>query len=347
MDRIASADIAKGIGIIAIVAGHVGLFPTAESENVLVNAVFQFHVPIFYLLAGYFLSTRKPFAAFAKQKAWRMLAPYYATCLAVTLVVGVLIFVTGTSKPPSIFNGVPDALLASLYAAGGTFAPMDALGITHIGAIWFLWALFIGMIEVRLVMNHRALAPIVVVGLFILSVVSVDWAFLPLDIQPGLFAGLYIYLGTLARRANLLARTLSTPATLALVVALCVCSVFFYQAGWVVYPNSCYPGPAWLGVPASLLTCTLVVLVSQLIATHTRFLASFLTFFGKNSIVVLAVHLVMLDCDFGLLVQSAFGLPAFGLKMFAAEFVLQLAVAALAIPLVQRVGFLRRIFYAN
>lgn len=52
--RICYIDIAKGFAMLCIIAGHFGI----TSAN---RFVYTFHVPLFFLLSGYFLSTKTDF----------------------------------------------------------------------------------------------------------------------------------------------------------------------------------------------------------------------------------------------------------------------------------------------
>ena len=48
--------------MLCIIAGHFGIVSAGRF-------VFTFHVPLFFLLSGYFLSTKVSFLPFMKQKA--------------------------------------------------------------------------------------------------------------------------------------------------------------------------------------------------------------------------------------------------------------------------------------
>ena len=45
--RISAYDIAKGIGVILVVFGHMNTYPT-----ILQKIIYSFHMPLFFLLAG-------------------------------------------------------------------------------------------------------------------------------------------------------------------------------------------------------------------------------------------------------------------------------------------------------
>lgn len=69
--RIEYIDTAKGIAMLCIVAGHLGV----DSVN---RIVFSFHVPIFFIISGYFLHDKD---GFIRKRAIQLLKPYLFTSL--------------------------------------------------------------------------------------------------------------------------------------------------------------------------------------------------------------------------------------------------------------------------
>lgn len=70
--RLEYVDVAKGIGIICIILGHLGL----ASVN---KVVFTFHVPIFFLITGYFTNSNRSTNDFIKNKVRTLIVPYFIT----------------------------------------------------------------------------------------------------------------------------------------------------------------------------------------------------------------------------------------------------------------------------
>ena len=134
--RISYLDIAKGISIICIILGHLDSSPINR-------VVFTFHVPIFFLISGYFVDNKLKILDFIKNKAKRLLIPYYITCLVIILLAVYWALYLGTIKGTLIYW-----LKASLYAAGSPHS--KPFHIDQIGAIWFLWALFWGSLFLRI-----------------------------------------------------------------------------------------------------------------------------------------------------------------------------------------------------
>ena len=76
--RLDWVDAAKGLGIVLVVAGHVW------THGVIRDAIYAFHMPLFFLLAGYFARPR-PMREFAKKQWHAMAVPYIAFLLTLVL----------------------------------------------------------------------------------------------------------------------------------------------------------------------------------------------------------------------------------------------------------------------
>ena len=59
--RLNHVDVARGIAILCIIIGHLGNYNIAR-------VVFTFHVPIFFLITGYFTSTNGSDRDFIRKK---------------------------------------------------------------------------------------------------------------------------------------------------------------------------------------------------------------------------------------------------------------------------------------
>ena len=79
-ERLRSVDIARGIGILSIIVGHFGI-------PAIVRVVFTYHIPVFFLITGYF-TKEEPIPLFLRKKVKTLLFPYLLTCLAVILLQG-------------------------------------------------------------------------------------------------------------------------------------------------------------------------------------------------------------------------------------------------------------------
>lgn len=75
-NRIAWIDVAKGICMIAVIAGHMGV---SEINNI----VFPFHLTVFFILSGYTLKLVEIKREYLNKKFRTLMIPYFITCFCV------------------------------------------------------------------------------------------------------------------------------------------------------------------------------------------------------------------------------------------------------------------------
>jgi fucose 4-O-acetylase-like acetyltransferase len=107
-ERQAWIDVARGIGIVAVVAGHVW------TRGAFRDAVYSFHMPLFFLLSG-LLAKPQPVGAFAWRQLGSQMRPYAAFLALLILVDQVIEPMKGGR---SIFHDWPADLWPVLF--GGT-----------------------------------------------------------------------------------------------------------------------------------------------------------------------------------------------------------------------------------
>ena len=169
--RTAWIDIARGLGIILVVYGHVlrGNLLTADPSSWGArqdHVIYAFHMPLFFMLAGLFLwqSVGKGRLRFVKDRWWQMIYPYLLWSLVTALTE--LAFARWVNTP----IGWNDLL----------FIP-----INPIEQYWFLYALLIAQMIAVLVYPRKWL--LVLAGVAGLSAV-------PLPIGPWIFSGALVHL---------------------------------------------------------------------------------------------------------------------------------------------------------
>ena len=83
-ERLSHIDIAKGIGILLVVAGHNWIILSSKGE--LYRMVYSFHIPLFFVLAGIFFNSDKSFGVTFKEKFLTLLIPYFFTSAIVEII---------------------------------------------------------------------------------------------------------------------------------------------------------------------------------------------------------------------------------------------------------------------
>lgn len=271
-------DAAKGMCMLAIIAGHM-------SVAFINQLVYLWHLPVLFIISGYFLKTESD-RSMAKNKAKRLLVPYYVTCLIIIVLQVIISFAQGGNT----FETFKEWTLASLYAAGGKMIRPE--GIRYIGAIWFLWAAFFAL----LLVNHfsRRKHWMIIIG----AISFAGWAsyqytgiWLPLSIQAGALAASYVALGWHLRQKNI---DMSRPhpwlfCIFALGGAL---GIQIFKGFWLVQ-NEMKNG--WIDFALSICASMAVLAAAGWICRKNLLSGGIFMFFGRNSLLILCLHIIDLD----------------------------------------------------
>jgi len=129
MNRISWIDSAKGLGIIAIVLGHIG------HNEVLVNYLYSFHIPLFFFIAGFLFNADKykEFGNLCRQKIKALIIPYLVFSL-ISYPVWILQSYIGLEK--GLSTSIYQPIIGTLYGVG------TKGGLVHNAPLWFLTCLF-------------------------------------------------------------------------------------------------------------------------------------------------------------------------------------------------------------
>lgn len=150
--RIDGIDVAKGIGILLIVIGHLsgtyGTHPKLLGD--FQNLLYQFHVPLFFFLSGLFFRETEGWGIFLKKKIKHLYIPFVVANLVFLILDELLRFGAGIRIVPvdEIKHGIKVVLMISNCPMGG--------------ATWFLRSLLLCSIIYKaiytLVRNRRPAA---------------------------------------------------------------------------------------------------------------------------------------------------------------------------------------------
>lgn len=191
--RLTYIDIAKGIAILCVIFGHFIYMINGGNRYArhIKDVVHTFHMPLFFIVAGFFLSDRKPLLVFIRDKAKRLLIPYVIG-VSVVLVANIFeIVLRGADASrlqdhlKALFFGAPIAMTNTIW---GEVLPL--------GPVWFLTALFVSLCIVRVCMNIRygglVISSLVAFGLA-WKHIGLPW--LPFSVLQAFVASAYVYIG--------------------------------------------------------------------------------------------------------------------------------------------------------
>ena len=264
-NRIEWLDIAKGLGIFSIVIGHNAV------PHFLHDWVYSFHVPLFFIISGYFYRARTWRDTLAK--GWKqLLRPMLLTIL------------------------VAQALMLFLYVRHGFWSGppfykwlIGVVTLQHPGytrSMWFLMSLFWGKLLFRWINTLPVFfQPILVIilfsiGYFLHGVVEfIAWKF-----DCGLLVPFFLYIGTLLRRFNVVDH-LSKAWFLAISVPI-LCFAWMFKVDLVE-----------MSLPLGFLSVITMILISVTMLVDLKWFSErssvphrLFLYAGQNSLIILCVH---------------------------------------------------------
>lgn len=186
--RIEYIDAAKAIAIILVIIGHCHWLGAIPRLGCL---IYSFHMPLFFIVSGFFLkdlTIKDAFIKYSKAYLW----PY--------LMIGIFILMIGVAK--CIVNQEPWYGLIALNVTkiiwGSNCESEIVFGsIPHIGPSWFLLALFWGCMCFTLLLKVKdrlsQVCLLLIAASF--SICSSKIMKMPLSVQGGVICVMYIYIG--------------------------------------------------------------------------------------------------------------------------------------------------------
>lgn len=327
--RIDYIDFAKGIGIISVIIGHMGIWGIEK-------IIYSFHMPMFFVIAGVFVSQKYSNIEYIKRKSGQLLIPYIFTSFALIFLSVIKNFLKGTFD--NISSDAWRWFTAALFGSGN----LELYGFTRIGAIWFLLAIFIACVFVRFIIDKKNAA----IYVFLISTMGyllskIIW--LPLSIESAMVASAYVYIGYLAHKHRIMEIN-PTWRSVIVIATLWLITILF---GEINMAKNLYKGGIF-SFAGSLCAVYLILKICKIIDERKIFpvaVINTLSFYGRNSLVVLCFHLLDLEMFPWSRLQKLFlGAGGSHLLFLVVELTIKLLISALAVLIVKRVRILQKIF---
>lgn len=333
--RLAYFDIAKGISIICVILGHLGI-------NNINRVVFVFHMPLFFFISGYFLSLKQDYVTYIKKKVQTLLVPYYFTSFLICVLSIPVSFALNKPIVHSLLNWIG----GTIYAAGdGRVHGLFGKFPMFIGALWFLWALFLSLIIVRRILDSvpekYQLFSIAAISYIGYATSRTIW--LPLDIQAGMNAALFVFIGYLFNQEQFLNRRVR-PDVIFLCVFITAWCIKYFKGFWMV---TNFYGNGLMDAVGAIASIYLLLLLSKKLANIPT-VNSILEWYGRNSIIILAFHIIELDLiPLGSYLPYLLGLGLAKKAAFVIIILVKIIWASLGVVMVQHIPQLRKIYLAD
>jgi fucose 4-O-acetylase-like acetyltransferase len=288
MKRNIAIDIAKGLGIILVVWGHTSKACPIHNE------IYLFHMPLFFILSGYFFkSVYKPFLQMLQKKFQAYILPYFffmALCLSMA---AILYAITGELHRYKI---QPDILINP----GGV-----------VTALWFLPCLFEVQIEYYLIQRymkkeyHRLLCCVLLLlaGYFL----SLSHIHIPLFLDSSLSMVLFFHIGRVMKQKNIIEQKGIQQVLLLAASIGCYTAAILLHCRLDVKENF-MDGNLILLICSSLGASYATIYLSYILS-HLRkifsLVPSLLSYLGRNTMIIFTLHILGFEVT-----RHLFGLPS-------------------------------------
>ena len=281
--RIDYFDIAKGIAIISVIIGHLGI----HSVN---RVVFTYHLPVFLFISGYFVNRKLPLKEYSVKRIKSLMIPYAVTCGIIIVFGGIRGILKG--------NGLQEGakwLFASLYGAGYTIK--TPFYVRHIGAIWYLPASCVGIILLRLSLQMKErVRPFMILFFFAAGYLSSRLLFwFPMSVQSGFCSTFFLYAGWLYRKHEAKIHDMDTETKIgAGIIAAIAWIMFMIQFEGFSLARNNY-GRGIVDLAGAVAASILVIQISRCIEHKTNIIRKILLSAGRSSLLILCLHIIELD----------------------------------------------------
>lgn len=189
--RITYFDIMKGLGILAVIAGHYW------APSITSYMIFSFHMPLFVLISGYFIKNNA-----GKAKVIRLarsyLIPYAVTWFFNMLLISLKDLAKGVDLMLVLKKDILNYIVSGFFALGSNSAPFRPEWMVKVGVIWFLIALFWGQLFLMVMLKymHKTWQHILTIAvLWGVAAILTSFYCVPLGLTSGAAFVLYLYIG--------------------------------------------------------------------------------------------------------------------------------------------------------
>lgn len=298
-------DVMKGIGILLVILGHM----SGNINPVMHNFIFSFHMPLFFIIAGYFFKPKEIKKSIEKDFN-RLIHPYLFTC-ALMIIYYLIHYIWNHD-----FNPFLNSLIAAFWGNGSTnHSSIIFADIPSTGAIWFLLALFWCKNIYNIISNSRYRYCLAIIISLFATVIDRYFINLPFTLLPGMSALVFFAAGNLAKQIDI------SKMWLVIGIPVWFYCIFYSKMSIVRCYYENYP----LDIIGGIVGTYITYIMAKVICTHniTKELFSWL---GKNSLAILCYHLLVMVIPFIGFINKICGINS-SISYFALSFILPLVFA--------------------
>lgn len=304
--RIEYIDIAKGIGIILVVAGHL-----LDKESELCKFIYGFHMPLFFVLSGLLFKENKTFSNFksiiVQQKK---LIIQYCIYSGVFLIFDCIIRVI---------------VLSELEMTQLVWNVYETITLYGINVLWFIPTLCIAKIYAQIVLKKFGMTKGSMISVILYFGVSIVGKYLTMEAASQSIWGLLLYfpicalvrplgmvcflLGGYALRIYVQKKRNMSNFSLSKLISISILffiTLFCTQKNTLIDVHFIRFGNALLTLISGVCGSLMIILLSQMLE-KTQIVKGILQLYGKNSLLIMAIHqylFISRGCEFVLKIMG-------------------------------------------
>jgi len=286
--RINYIDVARGIGILLVVMGHNDFAAVAPFMHKL---IYSFHMPLFFFLSGYFLSTATPFWTFVKKRFNGLLKPYFFTIF--------MIYFFSISFEKMNFANAITRIVKAMYGTGLYIDWVQLWFLPHLFVVSIYAYLFykvVGRIDSRWVRWAILLLTLFIATLtlknffpFPLNVFGKSYKLLglPYSLDLVLLSGFFFILGSETRPLNMEKLYGNVFFLLITGAALVLMNLFLSP---VIDLNTRVYDSFVVSTLEAVAGILFIMALSRQVDLHVAWLSTFFQYIGRITLLILILH---------------------------------------------------------
>ena len=274
-------DVARGIAIILVVLGH-GISEYETGFTGLEKVIYSFHMPLFFVISGlvFRLKDNVSFCAFAKKRTKGLMLPY--------LLFAGLIFLSHVAE--AVLLKSDGEFFEKLKTPSGIINTLLLSTKSVFSNLWFLPCMLAAQLllfaVLKYVKNKYAKAALFTV--FSLAVIFISPKIaLPLCLETAVISVMFLYIGTLVGKMELLEKSkyILTPICLVIFAASEAAFLLCFKSESFSYYNVQFGGAPWLFIITAVSGSLFVIGASFIIKK-----CAVLEILGRHSLYIFGFH---------------------------------------------------------
>jgi|GEM_PF-2868117 len=285
--RIKYMDMAKAIAFIFVVLGHTYY----QKPGYIERLAFAFHMPLFFIVSGYFFNQKGITKSFLQKSAKGLLLPYVYTAIVIIIINLIIDAVNSVNVVPNIIRWISAMFYGSGSRTDWSYWPGT---VYMMGATWFLLAMFWGRLILASVLKICDDNPVLRGGgVFVIPIAYVGWymsnngEWLPLSFYAGLTAVFFIWIGYLCRQYQVFEQ----PFPVIIWLVMLLVAIYTTMAVKPLYMVSNGYNSGLINVFSGIIISFIVIKACKYWEENIKVGVRGIAFMGKHTLLLIALHM--------------------------------------------------------